>query len=265
MGFGFIIIIVIFAIFVGFAIRYGSPSYKGKMGEERTATVLTQLPDEYRVLNDVMLELGNGTTQIDHVVVSPHGIFVIETKNYRGDIYGSERKHEWKQVIVTDVNYARKPLKTYTYVTKNEMYNPIFQSHAHVSAIKKVLGELSYVPVIPIVVFVHPGVRLHVECTSHVIYLSELLDVIRRYESALYLNADQIGHVSALLTDRNLTGKVDGSVHARGVYEKQYKYKKKLRDGVCPECGGALVKRDGRYGTFLGCSNYPRCKYTYNL
>ena len=33
----------------------------------------------------------------------------------------------------------------------------------------------------------------------------------------------------------------------------------------CPECGGTLVFREGCYGEFLGCSNYPRCKYTANI
>ena len=33
----------------------------------------------------------------------------------------------------------------------------------------------------------------------------------------------------------------------------------------CPKCGGVLVFRDGRYGRFLGCNNYPKCKYTNNL
>ena len=30
---------------------------------------------------------------------------------------------------------------------------------------------------------------------------------------------------------------------------------------ICPECGGALVIRKGRYGEFTACSNYPKCKY----
>ena len=29
----------------------------------------------------------------------------------------------------------------------------------------------------------------------------------------------------------------------------------------CPECGSPLVKRNGRYGEFIACSNYPECKY----
>ena len=32
----------------------------------------------------------------------------------------------------------------------------------------------------------------------------------------------------------------------------------------CPRCGGQLMKRSGRFGTFYGCSNFPRCRYTRN-
>lgn len=31
---------------------------------------------------------------------------------------------------------------------------------------------------------------------------------------------------------------------------------------TCPECGGDLVYRNGRFGRFISCSNFPKCKYT---
>ena len=34
---------------------------------------------------------------------------------------------------------------------------------------------------------------------------------------------------------------------------------------ACPQCSGNLRIVNGRYGEFLGCSNYPHCKYTRNL
>ena len=51
--------------------------------------------------------------------------------------------------------------------------------------------------------------------------------------------------------------------------KKHVEYAKKIKDNqsvnveeYCPKCGGKLIKRSGKYGDFLGCSNYPRCKYT---
>lgn len=49
-----------------------------------------------------------GSTQIDHIVVSKYGVFAIETKNYRGEIYGDDNREKWTQIIVTEVTYRRK-------------------------------------------------------------------------------------------------------------------------------------------------------------
>ncbi|MBR6489156.1 MAG: topoisomerase DNA-binding C4 zinc finger domain-containing protein, partial [Muribaculaceae bacterium] len=46
------------------------------------------------------------------------------------------------------------------------------------------------------------------------------------------------------------------------VYAAKINYSQKLALGICPKCGGKLVQRNGRYGSFYGCSNYPRCKFT---
>ncbi len=71
-------------------LRWLIPS-KGKVGEKVVAGKLDHLPeDQYRVLNNVTIPTPKGSSQIDHLVVSIYGIFVIETKNYNGWIYGGE-------------------------------------------------------------------------------------------------------------------------------------------------------------------------------
>lgn len=79
-------------------------------------------PAQYRVFHDLYLPHPSeeGTTQIDHVVVSPFGIFVIETKNYRGWIFGSEKQAQWTQQIF------RK---------KHKFQNPLHQNKLHVKAL----------------------------------------------------------------------------------------------------------------------------------
>lgn len=52
--------------------------------------------------------------------------------------------------------------------------------------------------------------------------------------------------------------------HKYNALRKQYDSQNKIQHGVCPRCGGRLVERQGRYGFFFGCSNYPRCKFTSN-
>ncbi len=75
-------------------------SVKGLVGE--TAVVIAAkllLPSDYSRFHNVTLRTPDGTTQIDHVFVSRFGVFVVETKNMGGWIYGSERNRRWTQVF----------------------------------------------------------------------------------------------------------------------------------------------------------------------
>jgi len=90
-----------------------SPLVKGWWGERQIRLNLRRLdPQRYQCFHDLYLPRpdGQGTTQIDHVVVSPNGIFVIETKNYSGWIFGSENGKEWTQQIYRKKSRFRNPL-----------------------------------------------------------------------------------------------------------------------------------------------------------
>lgn len=108
-------IIIIVALAVWFATTQTARS-KGKRGEKRVSTGLGRALDDavYRVVDDVTLPTRNGTTQIDHLVVSPHGVFVIETKNVSGWIFGREEQQQWTQVL---------------YRRKSRFFNPIRQNY----------------------------------------------------------------------------------------------------------------------------------------
>ena len=72
--------------------------FKGWLGEKITGTINWALLNGkiYRQLNDVTLGLQDGTTtQIDHLVISVYGVFVIETKNMSGWIYGDSKDAKW--------------------------------------------------------------------------------------------------------------------------------------------------------------------------
>ena len=79
-------LIIFFSILNAF-----QPKIKGYLGEKAVSNRLSKLDQsKYKVINNLMLQVGNKTTQIDHIVVSNYGIFVIETKNYMGWIIGNE-------------------------------------------------------------------------------------------------------------------------------------------------------------------------------
>ena len=77
------------------------PQIKGYIGEKQVRNQLSSLPsEEYKSIYNVMLRTEKGdTTQIDHIIVSIYGIFVIETKNYRGIITGTENAAKWTEHI----------------------------------------------------------------------------------------------------------------------------------------------------------------------
>jgi restriction system protein len=104
-----------------------SPRFKGRVGEARvTKTLQRRLdPETSMLLTDVTLPSGSGTTQIDHIAIIPAGIFVIETKNMSGWIFGNAESRRWTQVL------HRK---------KTGFQNPLRQNHKHIKAVEAVTG-----------------------------------------------------------------------------------------------------------------------------
>lgn len=263
----FIILIVIIGALITSLVFYlswlRSPEHIGEEGENRVHDILLQLPDEYYVFKDVILKTKKGTAQIDHIVVSKYGVFAIETKNYRGEIYGDDKRRYWTQIIVTDVTYSKKWYKTYTYVTKNRFYNPVKQSLSHMYTIKEYLSDWPHVKVVPIVVFTGNASFKDVETRNCVIYDYELLDTIQSYKT-VYLNDDSLQDVVNRININNVRESVDNKAHLQNLRTAASEVNDKIASGVCPKCGGKLVARNGKYGQFWGCSNYPKCRFTVN-
>ena len=255
-----VFVLVVIGILVA-GLYYNSSTVKGKVGEAQIHNLLLRLPDEYTIFDDVVYKTQQGTTQIDHVVVSKYGVFVIETKNYRGEIYGDDNRKKWTQIIVTDVTYSKKWYKTYTYVTKNRFYNPVKQSLTHSYVIKDYLKEWPYLKVIPIVVFVGSAVFKDVETKYHVVYDFDLIDTILKYRTS-YLSDSDVQKVVDLLSIHNMREFVDDKTHVKNIKDARLVTENKISSGICPKCGGTLVRRNGKYGSFWGCSNYPKCRFT---
>ena len=200
------ILIIFFIAFVGlivFGVWYNSPRQKGKRGEMRIHEILLQMPEDYHVLDDIVLKTNKGTTQIDHIVVSKYGVFVIETKNYRGEIYGDDNRQQWTQIIVTNVKFRKKLYKTYTYVTKNHFYNPVKQTIGHLYVVKKILSEWPHIKIIPIVVFAGTANLSNVKSNNHVIYDNNLIATIHNYRT-IYLSDSDIQSVLKCISEKNL-------------------------------------------------------------
>jgi len=188
------------------------------------------------------LETPDGTTQIDHIYLSRNGIFVIETKNYKGWIFGNEKQKQWTQSL---------------YRRKYKFQNPIHQNYKHVKAVQNLLGIRQNL-IYSIVVFVGNS-QFKTVMPYNVVTLSELLPYIRSYDTVI-LNEGDVEPFSKKLRNPVFSDSTIQREHVSNVYNN-------LHNPICPKCGKQMVLRTARKGKsigsqFWGCSGFPECKYT---
>ena len=221
------------------------PLISGHVGENYVSEILNSLPkDKYKVIDNVMLKTDRGSTQIDHVIVSIYGIFVIETKNYKGLIAGTKYGEYWVQ---------------YVYGRKYSFYNPVRQNYGHIKALQGIL-DLPQNKFISVVVFLH---RCDIEgdAVRSVIHPSQLINFIELHKEVKISEMDMYYLTSVI--ERNMQHGFGAKVkHVINTQSNIYHKEKMIEQGLCPKCDGYLVERNGKYGYFWGCSNYPKCRYT---
>lgn len=231
-------------------LRAGVPNarihFKGAMGEAEISRILRGLPrNEYHVFNDLVLDTEFGSSQIDHVVVAKAGIFVIETKNYKGWIHGSDRAEYWTQSI---------------YKHKTTFRNPVKQNWSHVLALKEVLAGIGRIQYFPIIVFAGSATLKNVYSKTPVIYSDQLFAEIVGQASDYSIPDTQLNEIIRRIEDP------DGRPRPIPSRQNSPLLTTQRRDPTkCPKCKNSLVLRNGRFGQFYGCSSYPRCKYTQNI
>jgi hypothetical protein len=135
-----IVLLIPLAILIGYQIHsYRNYKFQNR-GEELLRQSITRHLNtaSWHLLNNITLKIDNGTTQIDHILVSRHGIFVIETKHYTGWIFGDMNSKVWTQVI---------------YGTKHRFQNPLHQNYKHLKAVQNSLDFMPPEQITGMVVF----------------------------------------------------------------------------------------------------------------
>lgn len=158
MLFIFILAVLIVAGFV-ISIANDDATIKGIEGERQVAKKLKRYfaQETAFIFNDIILRIGNDATQIDHIVICTKGIFVVETKNYKGWIFGNPKHRNWTQVI---------------YGHKTQFQNPIRQNYKHLKFVQDTLG-VTYGSLISVVVFTG-DCEFKTYLSKHVIKSSDL-------------------------------------------------------------------------------------------
>lgn len=242
-------------LFLGVMITFlKSPFMKGVSGEFQVNLAATFFlnKETYRLFKNVTLPTEDGTTQIDHVIVSRYGVFVIETKNMTGWIFGSPQQKIWTQ-------------KIYRHTTKFQ--NPLHQNYKHKKTLQDAL-ELDANKVFSLVVFVGNS-TFKTAMPENVVYTggyirfvkNKQLLLLSEYEIQAICEGIQSGRLES-----SIKTQVDHVKHVKSIVENKFS----KAGNSCPKCGMPMVLRTARKGNnqgkqFLGCSSFPKCRMVKQL
>lgn len=218
--------------------------FRGWLGEKKATFYmwLSLNSKEYRRFHDIIIPSKNGTTQIDHLLVSQYGLYIVETKNKKGWIFGGGRQRKWTQSI-----YG----KNYTF------QNPLKQTFRQ----KKILSEFLDVKesFIHTVIYFVGDCKFKTDLPANVIR-KRLGKYIKGFKEQVFSpeEVDRIARVLQKHLDESSLTKRD---HIRSLRKRHHS------TTVCPRCGSKLVERTAKKGpnagaTFLGCENFPECRFT---
>ncbi|MGL5383502.1 MAG: nuclease-related domain-containing protein [Culicoidibacterales bacterium] len=186
-------------VFLAWYLKKQSPVIIGFLGERNVKKQLNKLPESYKLFHDVMFQLDNKMCQIDHIVVSEHGIFVLETKNYSGTIYGSKKPKKWTQ---------------YIHGQKYQMQNPLHQNYGHMKSLSEVLNKKDDY-FIPLVVF-NNGVKLKLSDDVSVSRVSTIRKDILSF-TEIKLTKEEHSLAIETIQQSNISSKKNKKKHIRQI------------------------------------------------
>lgn len=117
-------------------------SNKGNEGEYLISLELDKLEGHGKTVFNVNLPNGQKGTEADIIYINSSGVYIIESKNYSGRIYGRADNNQWTQTLIGAGG-----------TEKSKFYNPIWQNEKHINAIKLLLDKYEDLPIYSFVVF----------------------------------------------------------------------------------------------------------------
>lgn len=167
---------------------------KGNIGEQLIKIkILENLnPSTYRHFHNLILPNQQKTTQIDHIIVSPFGIFVVEVKYFAGWIFGQSKDRQWTHTL------SRHKQQKYPFP------NPLHQNYGHIKALQNLL-TLPETAFHSVVVFAHRNCQIHTQLPSNVCLLNNFIPYIQQYNTKM-LNEKQMQAAVQLLSNPEFIG-----------------------------------------------------------
>ncbi len=206
-----------------------------------------------KILRNIYVPKGNGeTSEIDVVYITKKGIFVFESKNYSGWIFGDERQTYWTATLPNR--------------EKNRFYNPVKQNQTHIKWLGEYLSDPG-IPLFSVIVFSERCELKKVTVTSvKVVKRDRLYAAVRE----IWDNADDVlneSNTEAVYEKLKPLTKVTRQEKKEHIERIQEKLAPKDSEKLCPKCGAQLVLRTAKKGPnagnqFWGCPSFPKCRYT---
>lgn len=224
----------------------------GQYGEDLTELELTRVKGKRQILRNLYVPHKGNTAEIDLVMVHEKGIFVFESKNYSGWIFGSAEQEQWTQSLPNGEKYS--------------FYNPIWQNATHIAALAQYL-KISPQNFFSCIVFSERCSLKKVPVDIPTVLIVKRDDLLWNLHDVLYklppvYNEAVVQSIANILSPLAVQDKETQAKHAETVQAAKERAKNST---VCPLCGRPLVKRRGKYGEFWGCSSYPNCRFTRNI
>lgn len=221
----------------------------GSLGEAKVHDELQSLFKNEQLFRNVYLRKRDGAyTEIDHIAVCQKGIFVLESKNYDGWIFGNDKHSQWTQTLPNG--------------QKNKFFNPIWQNNAHINCLKYHFREYINLTYYSFIVFSNTCELKSIEYTTpntHVIQRDDLFYKMKKInESATTcLTTNEMEQIKRYLSKAE---KPNDTV------KKQHLNDIKSNSTKCPLCKSNLKQRTNKStgNTFYGCEAFPKCRYTTN-
>lgn len=243
----------------------------GKLGEYDTYRCLQSLGGYKKFLFNCYIPKEDGTTtEIDVILIHESGIYVFESKNYSGWIFGTETQKQWTQTLATENGKSRK----------EHFLNPIIQNKVHLKWLQAYLKDYENIKFFSYIVFSIRCELKDITLTSgnhFVIKRDDILNAVSRNAavSDVKMAAPLINEIYKKLYPLTQADEAKKMEHIENI-KKRYDHSAinkntvEAQDKKCPRCGGKLVLRMAKRGDFsgnkfYGCSNYPRCKYMQNV
>lgn len=200
-------------------------------------------------------------TEIDAIMIHRSGIYVFESKNYSGWIFGSENDEQWTQSLLGKGYEAQK----------EHFFNPVLQNKLHIKHLSRILRGYER-KIYSVIVFSNRCELKSITITSpciKVLQRHELQSSLSEYMAQSLLTETDVQKIYELLHQYTQVNDLQKREHLQNV-EDNIALREAQRGKICPICGGTLVLRIVKHGEraghqFYGCSAYPRCRYTENI